>query len=228
MRRADGAITLAITLSLGSLVFAPSGTAQAAEVDLSSYYAARLDLGAAVRSSGNQRQSAISGAEQPILLALAGVPEVPRSQLADMRGGFELPGGVTVNFGFTSSTLVQSQGAAVPSIVQTFTVNGVASGSSLSGTITQQANGTAATSPIGSGSISQLVSANQGATQVLTSLTSGGLTTLISNAAPNQMIQHELTEDLNVSGLRQLMSTSAPSFTTLSSALLQANSFNHR
>jgi hypothetical protein len=228
MRPARRAITLAITLGLGTLVFGSASTAQAAEVDLSSYYAARLDLGSAVTPSHDRGQSELSEAEKPILLALAALPEVPRSQLADIRGGFELPGGVTVNFGFTSSTLLQNQGAPVASIAQTFTVSGVASGSSLSGTITQQANGGTATSPIGSGSTSQLVSANQGATQVLTSLTNGGLTTLISNAAPNQSIQHVLTENLDVSGLRQQMSTKVPSFTTLSSALLQANSFNHR
>jgi hypothetical protein len=228
MRPVGGAITLAITLSLGLLAFHPASAAQAAEVDLSSYYAARLNLGSTVRSSHDQDHSGPSEAAKPILLALAGVPKVPRSQLAGIRGGFELPGGVTVDFGFTSSTLLQSQGAPLASIVQTFTVNGIASGSSLSGTITQQANGSTATSPIGSGSISQLVSANQGATRVLTSLTNGGLTTLISNAAPNQLVQHVLTENLDVSGLRQQMSTNIPSFTTLSSALLQANSLNHR
>jgi hypothetical protein len=228
MRPARGAIVLAIALSLGSLAFGSASTTHAAEVDLSSYYAARLDSGSAVRSSHDQMQSGLSKAEKPTLVALAGVPEVPRSQLADIRGGFELPGGVTVDFGFTSSTLLHNQDAPLASIVQTFTVSGVASGSSLSGTITQQANGGTVTSPIGGGSISQLVSANQGATRVLTSLTNGGLTTLISNAAPNQLIQHELTENLDVSGLRQQMSTNVPSFTTLSSALLQANSFNHR
>jgi hypothetical protein len=228
MRGPAGAVTLALALSFGSLGFGSVRAAPATEIDLGSYDAARLDLDAPARSPDEHMQSGLSSAEKPVAFALAGVHEVPSSQLADIRGGFELPGGIIVNFGFTSSTLLQGQGAPLPSIMQTFTVSGNASGSSLSGTITQQANGITTSSPIGSGPMSQLVQANQGATQVLTSLTNGGLTTVINNAASNQLVQHVLTENLDVSGLQQKMSTDLPSFSTLSSALLQANRFNHR
>lgn len=229
MKQAKRAITLASALGVGFFINSPTKAAQPSQIDLSSFYAARLSVVAAAEVGYDEGTSKPS-AGKPMLVALAGVPEVPSSELRTMRGGFELPGGISVNFGLESSTLLRNQQDAAASVIQSFTVNGTATGSSISGQVTQTTNGVTTNSSLGAGNgpISQLATANDGATSVLTTLGAGGLSTLINNAASNQIIQHTQVLNLDVSGLEQRMSQHGASFSAVSSALMQANRFNHR
>lgn len=195
------------------------------KMDLSAYYARNLELdgvgfhwsdsaraGTGDRAAANVRvMPPASGGAGAILLALADVPQVSSSTLATMRAGFALPNGLTVSFGFDIATSLMNQSDVSP-IVQSFNIQGTAIGSTIAGTVTTQNQGgspTTVTLAASSLPISLATTANNGLTSVLTSIGSGGLITVISNNAANQLVQHTQTLNVDISGMQQMLSQQA-------------------
>jgi hypothetical protein len=219
-------VLAAVGISVPTSGRAEPNTYMQPEIDLAAYYARNLGLdgvgsprldSAQARTEKRATGHVVEATPPPdpggpgrILLALADVPQVSSSTLATMRGGFELPNGLTVNFGFDIATSLANQTDGLP-VVQSLNIQGTASGSTISGTIITQNQGGTTTVPLTVGSlpISLLTTANSGQTSVLTSIGSGGLITVISNNAANQLVQHVQTLNVDISGMTRMLSQQA-------------------
>lgn len=173
-------------------------------VDLATLYIERLSHGDPAASQSAALQTA-SPREAPrtVLAALADVPCVAAAELGEMRAGFALPDGLYVNFGYASSTFLN--GASTP--IQTLNVDFTASASGYAGTVTTLTNGMTTVKDISTNNVatSVITNANNELTSVQSALSSAGLTTIISNRANNQLIQHVQTLDLATSGLKPIL-----------------------
>ncbi len=165
----------------------------------------------------------------PIMTALAGAARVSSGELGAMRAGFALPNGVMVDFGFMSSTFVN--GGANP--VQAFNIqgwaNGGSGGTSFGGTSSTTNLGVTATVPLASGGVATSVSTavNGNMTTIQSWINNSGLSTVISNQANNQLIQHFQTVNVNISGLKAMVSQQVTQ-SILSRALDAAQIFRGR
>jgi hypothetical protein len=136
-------------------------------------------------------------------------------QLGGIRGGMTTTSGMVVNFSFQEATYVNhnlTQSIIVPTITfspgsgQPATASIAAGGSTVPG-IASTATHTQVSAP------SQVVQSvvNSGMTSVVTSLGAGGVTSHISNAANNQLVQQVITANIGVTGLGQAIQQSVAS-----------------
>lgn len=200
-----------------------AGDNDAGRRDLSEVYVERLTLfAAAARPAGAMWARTTRAATEPntVTAALADVARVGDSELGEMRAGFSLPGGISLDFGFTSSTYLN--GASDP--VQTLNVAFSGSGSNYSGSATITSNGVTETASLTTSgtTTSVLTTVNNGLTSVQTVIGSSGLTTIVSNQANNQTIQQVQTLNMTTSGLAAAMSRQVTQL-LLSNALGAAN-----
>lgn len=189
-----------------------AGSDEGGRRDLSTVYAERLSLVAGTRQD--------TAGPPTVMAELAGVARVGASELGQMRAGFALSNGISVDFGFTSSTFLN--GGTTP--VQTLNVTFNGSSSSYSGLATITNNGVTQTTNLTSagGVTGVLTSLNNGLTSVQTTLGNTGLTTVITNQANNQIIQQLQTLNLTASGLKPILDQQAAQ-SILSNGLSAAN-----
>jgi hypothetical protein len=127
---------------------------------------------------------------------------VSAEELQEMRGGFVGPSGVLVRFGFDIATHVN--GALAQRLVLAPTDIG-ANTTSLTVDHTN-AQGQTTQRPLGLTSTEFRDAVNGGATTVSTSLSSRGIVSAIQNQANNQLVQRTARIDLDVRGLRNVIS----------------------
>lgn len=159
-----------------------------------------------------------------------GLKPLDNNQLSHIRGGFDMPG-VTINFAFSQTeylgqsivqsilvpvtTLTSGLIKPVPISIVTDAAANIPTPGAAAPTVTQQsATPTLQMIPSTTQNISQPVIsekntptvivqtvANQGNTDFLTQLGSGGLTNIITNQANGQLIQEVSTVDIGITGL---------------------------
>jgi hypothetical protein len=149
-----------------------------------------------------QSYAAALGLEEPGAepLRLAG-NAIAAEELAEMRGGFAMPGGMTVAFGFDIETRLggvtaerltmpnTSFGPGMPAPVMTVTdANGV------------QRQVTMASTPV----LIEALGAN-GATRLQTMI-GNGITSIVQNAADGQQVQRFATVTVDVAGMQNMLS----------------------
>ncbi len=142
-------------------------------------------------------------------------------ELSGIRGGLSVGSGVVLNFAFQEATFVNhnlTQNIVVPTI----TVSPGSATASIAG-VTVPGGGVSNFSPnsvAGVGKLATPVSSpalavqsilNSGMTQIVSSIGSGGITNLISNTANNQLVQQQITANINISGLSQTVQQSVAS-----------------
>jgi len=137
------------------------------------------------------------------------------AKLSDIRGGYDIGSGVTVNFAFQQATYVDhslTENVVIPTLtispgqgtVSTGGLAQVAAGGSIS-SATVVANGGIQTQVSVSNSMLQAL-VNSGMASVIgPSAGNGGTSTTLINGANNQLIQQMTTIDIGVSGLSKLM-----------------------
>jgi len=227
-----------VTLLTPGLSFADTLPGKLRPVDLSTYYAEHLGLNvqadawaaggrlAAVgEASHRQKRIVVASAatRQGAVRALLNAPQVSDGNLASTRGGFALPNGLTLNFGFEittaiNNTIVQSL-KITPTQISSSHPTANVSISTINGSQNQILNfGQQNTS------IQSIVSTNNGLTSIATTLGNSGVTGLISNQANGQLIQQIKTLNIDISGISNMITRQA-SQSMLSTALAARNYF---
>ncbi|OYV81483.1 MAG: hypothetical protein B7Z64_10685, partial [Acidiphilium sp. 21-68-69] len=176
----------------------------------------------------------------PAVASAAGTPDLARrvgaqlsdARLAGIRGGFDVTPLLTVDFAYQQVTSVNGTviaTIAVPQIQLTF---GGASGPQLASVIAGAAPATpsalpqlppaAVTSPPPAGPPLLASVAQYGGASIATTLTSGGLATVIANTASNTLIRNQIAVDVGTTGMPALLSTQAHAM-MISQAMTDAN-----
>jgi hypothetical protein len=172
-------------------------------------------------------------ASSPVVAQLAGAA-LEDAKLSDIRGGYDLSSGVTVNFAFQQATYV-NHNLTENVVIPTLTISpgqGMASTAGLqqltagaginSGTVV--ASGTVQTQVGASNStIQALVNGGMASVIGTSGAGKGGVTTTLANTANNQLIQQMTTIDIGVNGLSKLVQQSVPS--TVLSRIAGPNAF---
>ncbi len=135
--------------------------------------------------------------------ALVRAEVVALAEMADMRAGFDAPGGVTVRFGFDISHSVNGQ-VMQRLVMPTSTITPNAA---LPISITDSQG----TRLLPGASLPQELQtlANGGLTNITTSLGANGIMSLVQNRADNQVIQRTAMLNFDISGLRNMLTQSA-------------------
>jgi hypothetical protein len=144
--------------------------------------------------------------------------------LGQIRGGFSTASGVVVNFSFQEATYVNhnlTQSVVIP----TMTVSPGSNAAAMAGGFAP-----GATASVGNTVQNQVSSpaqaiqsiVNSGMTSIVSNVSKGGLTNVISNTANNQLVQQMITANIGVTGLSQMMQQSVAS--TVLSRVMAANS----
>lgn len=185
-----------------------------------------LLLGSAVAGETPMAETASAFAlAAPPTLTTTGLTHLGRRQLANIRGGFSLPGGVRINFGFALQTF--SDGKPVQNItqsVQNLTPTFVASGDRVGGVVSsadQTTSGQTIQTVSGQGSktttktgttFTTTVPGPTGAstsTLIQNTLSSSGVLTHIDNNVNNRAIQIVRTYNVDITGLKTQIQSSA-------------------
>lgn len=132
-------------------------------------------------------------------------PVVAAAELANLRGGFMMPNGVTIRFGFEiqqlANNVVQNDVAVGPVVL----ANGVLQQHL---NITQTTPGgtqTTQLSQLPNGGFSFPVVLNSGLTNLNVTIRNGSVQTIIQNAANNQALQSVTTVNLSTQGFAHLL-----------------------
>jgi hypothetical protein len=146
------------------------------------------------------------------------------SQLGGIRGGLSTGSGVVVNFSFQEATYVNHnvvQSIIVPTItVSPGSTAGVAT--TAIGSALAPIENLARQFQTGSPTLAIQSILNNGMTSVASNLGGGGVTSLVSNAANNQLIQQVITANIEITGLAQTLHQNVAS--TVAHGLTAANS----
>jgi hypothetical protein len=174
-----------------------------------------------------------AAASRPVVAQLAGAA-LEDAKLSNIRGGYDLSSGVTVNFAFQQATYVDhnlTQNVVIPTLtispgqgtVSTANLQQLTGGAGINSS-TIVANGTVQTQVSASNSMVQAL-VNSGMASVIgtSGAGNGGATTTLANTANNQLIQQMTTIDIGVNGLSKLVQQSVPS--TVLSRLAGPNAF---
>jgi hypothetical protein len=146
------------------------------------------------------------------------------SQLGGIRGGLSTGSGVVVNFSFQEATYV-NHNVVQSIIVPTITVSpGSAAGVATTaiGSALAPIENLARQFQTGSPTLAIQSILNNGMTSVASNLGGGGVTSLVSNAANNQLIQQVITANIEITGLAQTLHQNVAS--TVAHGLTAANS----
>ena len=135
----------------------------------------------------------------PPPLRLAG-NAIAADELADMRGGFAMPGGVMVSFGFDIETRLGGVTAERLNMPNT----AIGPGTAAPIITVTDANGVARqVAMAGAPFMIEALGAN-GATRVQTMI-SNGITSIVQNAADGQQVQRFATVTVDVAGMRNML-----------------------
>jgi len=246
VRLAIAASTLVVAgVSVPTIGYADTGIGPRPRVEITIHYARRLGLlastatsfpsfngpGAAMPVPGYPGLAREDRAAAParIMTALAGVTQVSSGELGAMRAGFALPNGMMVNFGFLSSTFVNDSANPVQALNIQGWASGGSGGTSFGGTSTTTNLGVTATVPLTPGGVTApvLTAVNNGMTNIQSWISNSGLSTVISNQANNQLIQHYQTLNVDIGGLKAMVSQQVTQ-SILSRALDAAHIFRGR
>jgi hypothetical protein len=144
------------------------------------------------------------------------------SQLGGIRGGLSTGSGVVVNFSFQEATYV-NHNVVQSIIVPTITVSpGSTTGVAAIGSALAPIENLARQFQTGSPTLAIQSILNNGMTSVASNLGGGGVTSLVSNAANNQLIQQVITANIEITGLAQTLHQNVAS--TVAHGLTAANS----
>jgi hypothetical protein len=142
-------------------------------------------------------------AEDDLARRIYAGPGIDAEELQEMRGGFIGPSGVLVRFGFDIATHVN--GALAQRLVLAPTDIGV---NTTSLTVDHtDAQGQTTQRQLGLTPTAFRDSVNGGATTISTALSSRGIVSAIQNQANNQLVQRTARIDLDVRGLRNVISS---------------------
>lgn len=147
----------------------------------------------------------VTPGDAPIEAALSGAP-LAGDELAQMRGGFALPGGLSVAFGFDIETRI---GGA---IMQRLTLPQVTIGGTGPTPVVQvtDAQGRTSALPLSQGLPSVVTDAlNGGATRVTTQVGGGGIVGVVQNSRDGQAIQRMTSIGIDISGMRGMLDRAA-------------------
>lgn len=174
------------TALIGALLAVRPAPVPAAGLDMMEAYAVALGL------AGPATTEELGAT--PLVLAAA---PLPPEDLDGMRGGFALPGGLEIAFGFDIATRLGGE------VVQRLTLPMTQIGS---GPVTVQVNdnGTLGTVDAGSGPVVLDRRFNADQTRILTSL-DRGVVGLVQNSASGQQIQRRAEFQVDISGMRTLL-----------------------
>lgn len=144
--------------------------------------------------------AAAEGAEAAPGLELAAAPVAP-GELDDLRGGFALPGGITIAFGFDLETRLG--GALVQRL--SLPMGTIGAGASR---LEIHENGTVRSVGAAEGPLVLNRSFNNGATQISTTL-DRGVVGLVQNSQDGQAVQQRSSFQVDIGGMRQMLSSGA-------------------
>jgi hypothetical protein len=188
-----------------------STSKQGATSDLTEFYARNLGLTlpgdgtAAVAAPVAARASSappVDGGAANRILAMA--DEVDSRDLGSVQGGFALPSGLDVSFGFDIATSVGGAVVQQLTVPTTNLTTGVTQSVPMS--VTSAGNNFSISLPVGSSSSVSVTSlTNSGLTAVTTALGAGGVTSLLQNRANNQVLQQVNTFNLSITGMSQML-----------------------
>jgi hypothetical protein len=203
----NGLLATAAVMGLAVPLGARAGIAQiqepAAQVDLMLLYARDLGLGDSIASA-----ELPDAAESAIVLAVG--PAVDADDLGHMRGGFALPTGLSVSFGFDISTSVAGDLVQRVTLPSTNIVTGVTSDAMLSVLSSGVASQIALPFGQASSGVSVVSLANSGLTSVVTTFGgAGGISSLLQNRADNAVLQQTRAVDITITGLSQSLAQQA-------------------
>ena len=136
------------------------------------------------------------------------------SELSGVRGGLSVGSGVVLNFAFQEATFVDhnlTQSIVVPTITvspgsATANVGGIAVAGGVgnfSPNSVAVIGNAAAQLPVSSPTLAIQSVLNSGMTSIVSTVSGGGVTNLISNTANNQLVQQLITANIDISGLSQ-------------------------
>ncbi|MGI9127471.1 MAG: hypothetical protein ACR2IG_04635 [Roseomonas sp.] len=129
-----------------------------------------------------------------------GATAIAANELADMRGGFSLPGGVTVAFGFDIETRlggVTTERLNMPSTT-------LGSGNSAPVITVTDTNGAQRQVTMAGGPVMIEALGANGATRLQT-IIGNGITSVVQNAADGQQVQRFATVTVDVAGMRNML-----------------------
>ena len=133
--------------------------------------------------------------------------------LGEIRGGLSTGSGVVMNFSFQEATYVNNnltQSIVIPTVTVSPGSNTTAMANSFSpGAIAPVGNIVQAQVSSPAQAVQSIV--NNGMTTIVGSLSKGGITNVIGNAANNQLIQQVITANIGITGLSQAMQQSVAS-----------------
>jgi len=133
--------------------------------------------------------------------------------LGEIRGGLSTGSGVVMNFSFQEATYVNNnlaQSIVIPTVTVSPGSNTTAVANSFSpGAIAPAGNIVQAQVSSPAQAVQSIV--NNGMTTIVGSLSKGGITNVIGNAANNQLIQQVITANIGITGLSQAMQQSVAS-----------------
>jgi hypothetical protein len=144
--------------------------------------------------------------------------------LGEIRGGFSTDSGLVVNFSFQEATYV-NHNLAQNIVIPTLTVSPGSNTASMAGSFTPGAVASIAnTTQSQVSSPTQAVQSiiNSGMTSIVSNLSKGGISNVVSNTANNQLVQQMITANVGITGLSQAMQQSVAS--TVMSRVMAANS----
>lgn len=140
------------------------------------------------------------GLAEPEELAFAAAP-MGQEELDGLRGGFALPGGISVAFGFAIESRLNGQ------VVQRLTLPMTQLGTGAAAVEVFDAGTTYGIAP-GSGPILVDRSFNDGGTRIVTAI-DGGITGLVQNSRDGQLVQRRADFQVDIAGMRRLLDAGA-------------------
>lgn len=192
---------------------------RAVSVGVASVGGSLLLLGSALARDAAMAQTASAFAlAGPPTLTTTGLAHLGRRQLANIRGGFSLPGGVKINFGFVLQTFsdgkpVQNIAQSVSHLTPTFVASGDRAGGVASSadqtapgrttqTVSDQGIGTTTKTGTTFKTTIPGPTGTSTSTLIQNTLSSSGVLTHIDNNVNNRAIQIVRTYNIDITGLK--------------------------
>lgn len=222
-RSIPGIVTMALPVALavvGGITSACAGTPQRdGPAELTMLYARDLGLDTgsmqaggsiAVASGPSVTKASRQASTGPVVTRVfAMASPVANTELGEIRGGFALPGGVNVSFGFDVATSLA--GRTLQQLTLPVTSLGAGGPQSVPVSVSSAGNSSVINFALGTGAAPVAITslANGGATSVTTALTSGGISSLVQNRMDGQLLQQTRTFDVSITGLKAALAQQA-------------------
>jgi hypothetical protein len=167
------------------------------------------DLGVVSRLNLPRTAAVLDAPSQAIRRVLATADAVDPQELGRMRGGFALPDGVSLAFGFDLATSVNGELLQRVNLPLTQITTGFGVSVPLSVTVGSDSYSLGLPMGAGSAPISIVSLTNEGLTSVTTVLGGGGVFSMLQNQANNQVLQQTRVFDVSITGMSQLLAEQA-------------------